>query len=94
MTKQLKNLMQSTTLEDTNEQGLREKMYKLAVVTIHAAVHKSHLHSLQQTQTETFKEFVARVTNVASNCKLKKTCPADGCGTEVSFLDETVYVGS
>ena len=91
MTKQLKNLMQSTTLEDTNEQGLREKMYKLAVVTIHAAVHKSHLHSLQQTQTETFKEFVARVTNVASNCKLKKTCPADGCGTEVSFLDETVY---
>ena len=91
MTKQLRNLLQSTTLEDTTEQGLKKKMKDLAVLTIHAAVHKSHLHSLQQTQTETFKEFVARVTNIASNCKLQKTCPADGCNTEVSFLDETVY---
>ena len=93
MNKDLKTLMQSETLDDNlnTEVGLKEKMYKLAVVTLHSAVHLVTLRKLQQTQSETIREFVARARNIASNCNLSKTCPADGCATVVDYLDETVF---
>ena len=92
MTKKLKTLMQSTTIEDAiTEQNFLKKIKGLAVVTVHAAVHISQLHNMTQNQTESFKEFVARVTNVANQCDLQVTCPADGCDQVVSYLDPTVY---
>ena len=93
MNKDLKTLMQSETLDDNlnTEVGLKEKMYNLAVVTLHSAVHLVTLRKLQQTQSETIREFVARARNIASNCDLSKQCPADGCDTVVDYLDETVF---
>ena len=92
MTVKLRELMQSTTIEDAvTEENLLTKIKNLAVVTVHAAVHISQLHNMTQNQTESFKEFVARATNVANQCELQVTCPADGCGTVVPYLDPTVY---
>ena len=74
----------------TTEALMLAAMKELAVTELHSAMHTVTLHEAKQLAGELTRAFAARVKGIASNCSLNKTCPAPGCGTVVSFSEETV----
>ena len=74
----------------TTEALMIAAMKELAVTELHSAMHTVSLHEAKQLAGETTRAFAARVKGIASNCSLSKTCPTAGCGTVVSFSEETV----
>ena len=91
--KQLRVLVQSDSSVATldTEDKLMDKLKSLAVTTLHSAVHLIALRDLKQNQGESIRAFIARARAVASNCGLSKTCTADACQEEVSFVEETLF---
>ena len=74
----------------TTEPLMIARIYSLAVLELHTAVHTIHLHEAKQKKEESTKAFAARVQGIASSCNLNKLCT---CTTpvSVSFMEETVY---
>ena len=74
----------------TTEPLMIARIYSLAVMELHTAVHTIHLHEAKQTKEESTKAFAARVQGIASSCQLTKLCTCREPVT-VSFMEETVY---
>ena len=75
----------------TDPTTLLESVRKLAVTTVHPALHVVSLHEQRQNAEESVKKFSARVKGSAKNCKLSKQFTKTGCQEQVSFLEETCY---
>ena len=74
----------------TTEILMIARIYSLAVLELHTAVHTIHLHEAKQNKEESTKAFAARVQGIASSCNLTKLCTCREPVT-VSFMEETVY---
>ena len=74
----------------TTEILMIARIYSLAVLELHTAVHTIHLHEAKQNKEESTKAFAARVQGIASSCHLTKLCTCREPVT-VSFMEETVY---
>ena len=74
----------------TTEPLMIARIYSLAVMELHTAVHTIHLHEAKQTKEESTKAFAARFQGIASSCQLTKLCTCREPVT-VSFMEETVY---
>ena len=47
--------------------------------------------NINQVDGEKFAKYLARLKSQSTTCDFQVTCPAEGCGEEVSFVDKMLF---